>query len=205
MGEPTGDALRPRLARHEGLDAHAARHAQEPKEALRQELQATMRSAPSLLLPPSLSCCLARAASCSCLLSPVRPRSRRRSPALTQRAARRSDPLDKLKYKRGRQNKNLVQTAALPLSRAASPSLSLLCCLSLVRPLSRRRQAPMAEGLDTREGRARSTGRDHARRGGEGAPGAHGGRYGDDGTLLCFARAAARAEGAAGGAAMVAE
>jgi hypothetical protein len=85
----------------------------------------------SLVLPRS--CCLARArASRSRFLSPARPRSRRCSLAVTQRA--RCTLLDKLKNKKGHPNNNLVRQAVLPLSRAASRSLSL--SLSLSPPLS---------------------------------------------------------------------
>ena len=50
LEEPTRDALHLRQARHQGPGAHAARQAQEPKEAPRQEPQATSR-ARHLVLP----------------------------------------------------------------------------------------------------------------------------------------------------------
>ena len=114
----------------------------------------------SLVLPRS--CCLARArASRSRFLSPARPRSRRCSLAVTQRA--RCTLLDKLKNKKGHPNNNLVRQAVLPLSRAASRSLSLSLSLSpslvrlpLMLPPSCRRQAPRAEGPRSCTGRARA-------------------------------------------------
>ena len=100
--------------------------------------------------PLSLSCRLARAALCPCFLSPARPRSRPCSLASTLRARRSTSSRTNASAWTRTSCKN---PRALPLSRTASCSrvLPLSCCLSHVRPLSRRRQAPMADGPDARE------------------------------------------------------
>jgi hypothetical protein len=70
----------------------------------------------------------------------------------------------------------------LPLALSPSRVLPLSCCLSHVRSVSRRRQAPMAYGPEARE-RGGALLADWARRArGDCAPGAHGDRDGDDGT-----------------------
>ena len=114
--------------------------------------------------------------------------------------------LDKIKNKRGRLNKNLVRQAALPLSRAAfALSLPLLCCLSRAasRPCALR-SCPQTGAND--RGRARRSRNARAPlwpttldAPGEGAPGTHGGRGSDDGTLLCFGKGAGKGGGKGGG------
>lgn len=104
--------------------------------------------------PLSLSCRLARAASCLCLLSPVRSRSRRRSLALARRArCSTSSRTEKGASEQEPRAKIRARSLSLELPPALSPSrvLPLSCCLSHVRPLSCRRQAPMADGPDARE------------------------------------------------------
>jgi len=139
--------------------------------------------------PLSLSCRLARAASCLCLLSPVRSRSRRRSLALARRA--RCSTSSRTEKGASEQEPRAKNPRALPLSRAASGSLSLSCAASLVLPLARAPSLLSQAGTDGRWARrSRAGGRsagtlpaDWARCArSDFAPGAHGDRDGDDGT-----------------------
>ena len=111
--------------------------------------------APSLLLPLSLSraASLALPPACASSLPCALALVAALSLWLGAHAARQAQ-----ERKRGPLNKNLVQkirarSLSLELPPALSPSrvLPLSCCLSHVRPLSCRRQAPMADGPDARE------------------------------------------------------
>lgn len=110
--------------------------------------------------PLSLSCRLARAALCPCFLSPARPRSRPCSLASTLRARRSTSSRTNASAWTRTSCKN---PRALPLSRAASCSLSFSCAASLVLPLARALSLSSqagADGLWARSSRAggRSTG-----------------------------------------------
>ena len=110
--------------------------------------------------PLSLSCRLARAARCPCFLSPARPRSRPCSLASTLRARRSTSSRTNASAWTRTSCKN---PRALPLSRAASCSLSFSCAASLVLPLARALSLSSqagADGLWARSSRAggRSTG-----------------------------------------------
>ena len=97
--------------------------------------------------PLSLSCRLARAALCPCFLSPARPRSRPCSLASTLRARRSTSSRTNASAWTRTSCKN---PRALPLSRAASGSLSLSCAASLVLPLARAPSLLSQAGTDGR-------------------------------------------------------
>ena len=151
----------------------------------------------------SLSCCLARArASRSRLLSPARLRPRRCCLAVTQRArCARQDQEQK-----GAPEQEPRATSRAPsFSCCFSLSLPLLCCLSRAasRPCALR-SCPQTGAND--RGRARRSRNARAPlwpttldAPGKGAPGTHGGRGSDDGTLLCFGKGVGKGGGKDGG------
>ena len=151
----------------------------------------------------SLSCCLARArASRSRLLSPACPRPRRCCLAVTQRA--RCSTRSRTKGG-ARTRTSCDKPRSLSLVLPFALSLPLLCCLSRAasRPCALR-SCPQTGAND--RGRARRSRNARAPlwpttldAPGKGAPGTHGGRGSDDGTLLCFGKGVGKGGGKGGG------